>query len=535
MSRRGSGSEGHDALSAPNPPQPSTAWWKEQLEAQMEIAGALRRAGLQKAPSNRRRGSHRRKYSESASDSEDYGNEHHYHRRETEEDLRDALRAARRQLDAGARREKALRRALRVTDLPPVSRPTSRGDEGDAVQGAAATFDDAPRGDAARDARQQAGAGLLNRMLMESGVLLTEEGREQVAELLAKAAMGRGSQAGALGQAPPLSSRTPLPPPPSQPSSSHLPPRMPTATAGAGVPPPAMLPSARASPPTLPSPAAVVPPPQPPPIELAALDAIFASLLDSVLSSEAPRLVKRCVRQAVQDIIPTRTASVDGGIYGQLYALMLFDVIAGEAAAVVGEAVASVADDYLACRSAERVLEGLIGDLMHDELKPIVEQARIAVVMERLLDDAMAAIARDVSVVCLHEARGSAARVRTVSERALVTEVAQEGLFERLCLQRLLQHIANDCELLLLQSQAARLLDELIAEGLGRRALAVGQDVHELHNSAVLSEAHHRIAYAAIVDEFLAQLRSLSASGLEAGIPVLPSETDTDEEDDEAQ
>lgn len=107
---------------------------------------------------------------------------------------------------------------------------------------------------------------------------------------------------------------------------------------------------------------------------------------------------------------------------------------------------------------------------------------------------------------------------------------AAEGLFERLCLQRLLQHVATNGEVLLLQRQAAELLDQLIAEGLARRALAVGQETRNLEGSAVFGEVHHRIAYTALVDEMLAQLRELSASGLEAGVPPVPLETDTEDE-----
>ena len=107
---------------------------------------------------------------------------------------------------------------------------------------------------------------------------------------------------------------------------------------------------------------------------------------------------------------------------------------------------------------------------------------------------------------------------------------AAEGLFERLCLQRLLQHVATNGEVLLLQRQAAELLDQLIAEGLARRALAVGQETRNLEDSAVFGEVHHRIAYTALVDEMLAQLRELSASGLEAGVPPVPLETDTEDE-----
>ena len=78
--------------------------------------------------------------------------------------------------------------------------------------------------------------------------------------------------------------------------------------------------------------------------------------------------------------------------------------------------------------------------------------------------------------------------------------------------------------------QAAQLLDEMVAEGLARRALSVGQEHAQLANSAVFGTAHERIAYAALVDEMLAQLRALAASGLEAGVPPPAEETEDERE-----
>jgi hypothetical protein len=68
---------------------------------------------------------------------------------------------------------------------------------------------------------------------------------------------------------------------------------------------------------------------------------------------------------------------------------------------------------------------------------------------------------------------------------------------------------------------------------LARKALSVGEEHAQLQGSAVLGAAHTRIAYTALVDEFLAQLRVLSSSGLEAGIPPPALETDTGSDSDE--
>ena len=48
----------------------------------------------------------------------------------------------------------------------------------------------------------------------------------------------------------------------------------------------------------------------------------------------------------------------------------------------------------------------------------------------------------------------------------------------------------------------------------------------------MLGQAHRQIAYQALVDEFLAQLRVLSSSGLEAGVPPPAEETDTGSDSD---
>ncbi len=169
----------------------------------------------------------------------------------------------------------------------------------------------------------------------------------------------------------------------------------------------------------------------------------------------------------------------------------------------------------------------MIEEILTDELRLLAAGARVEVVYDRMLHAAMEPIVREVAVSCMHEARGAAARRREADERAQVATRAAEGLFERLCLQRFLQHIATSGEVLLLQRQAAQLLDELVGDGLARRALGVGQEHEQLRNSAVLGAAHQRIAFTAMVDEFLAQLRVLSSSGLEAGVPPPALETDT--------
>ena len=78
----------------------------------------------------------------------------------------------------------------------------------------------------------------------------------------------------------------------------------------------------------------------------------------------------------------------------------------------------------------------------------------------------------------------------------------------------------------MLQRHAAHWLDEIIAEGLCRHAI---ERVERRGDSQVLTEAHTQLAYGAMLDEMLAQLLTVSATGREVGVPTdFPSETDSD-------
>ena len=457
--------------------------------------------------------------------------------RDEADELREALRAARRQLDAGERRERALRRALKQNDLLP--------------------------GEASPERRQQqrptqppiGQGGMLDQVLLQSGLLHTEEGRLQIAQLLAKAT-------GVNVEAP--GSQAPLPPPPammmqsSSSSSQRRPGQMPAGFGGSeglhvpgfepspidvsnGHPlPPAASASCLHSAAQAAPPAPLAPPPPPPPrpvgpVSDADVAATADALIELMVAEEARSVVKLSVRSAVQALLPAKKSKnkIDTGPYGLLYSALLTDVLLSEASGVVGEAIEIVAADYVLVRGADRVFQSLVEDILRDELTPLAADARVEVVFESMLNDAMGPIVREVSVAALSEARGAAARRREAEERALVAQVAANGLFERLCLQRFLQHIATSGEVLLLQVQAAEFLDLLIGEGLARRALSVGQEHAQLQASAVLGVAHERLAYKALVDEFLAQLRVLSSSGLEAGIPPPALETDTGSDSDE--
>ena len=530
--------------------------------------------------------------------------------------LREELRAARRKLEAGERRERSLRRALRDTGLAPLP-SRSRGERHtrappmNLLSGRGGAADSIPPPDGMASRLPIGTGGLLDKVLLESGMLSTEEGRREVAELLARASANSGAaQASAM--------RAPLPPPPSmtrtaatsagqladtstyslvdepaafslpfehgsapardisdrtaEPHLARLAPSDP-ATSGNPVPgfsnmgqPPAAAPQrGQHAPPDKQQQQQLqhmqqmqmhpdeaggfgfggagsgggVPFRYTPADAETTLDAIVAA----VVGEEVPALVKQSVREAIAPMLGSTKrrqndatgSALDGGVYGQIVQVLMTSVVSSEAEIVVGEAIRGVAEGFVQRRGAERVFESMVEEILTDELTPIAAAARVEVVSDELLGAAMEPICREVAVSVLHEARGAAARSREAVERRMVAEVASEGLFERLCLQRLLQHVATSGEVLLLQRQAAQMLDELVAEGLARRALSVGQEHSQLHSSAVFSAAHQRIAYSALVDEMLAQLRVLAASGLEAGVPPVAPETDTDgeEEDDE--
>jgi hypothetical protein len=539
------------------PPPPMVAWWKEQLENQAQ------------PPPQIKPGRNNRRQSASEYDSdESQARIADADLVDEVDELREALKAARRQLDAGERRERALRRALRRADLPPVG------------GGGAAAADE---GASSRGPRLPIGkGGLLDQALIQSGMLNTEEGRLQIAEMLARAtqangggAPGGGGALGGLGSAPlpmppammerrPPASRAPTQQLPTGFMSGFQPGIEPAATdvsdalSGGAAPAaanrsrtvsgsihntPALSATGAQQPPPLqplPQAAVLVPPPPPPPVHMpfvmreSDLQATCDGLLEVTLKEEVSSLVKSCVRSMVQSLLPSakrgHKSKEEGGIYGQIFNAILADLLAGEAKEVVGESIEAVAADYVVRRGAERTFQAMVEEILRDELSLLAADARVEVVYDRMLDAAMEPIVREVVVAAMHEARGAAARRREAEERQQVATRAAEGLFERLCLQRFLQHIATSGEVLLLQRQAAQLLDELVGEGLARRALSVGQEHVQLQSSAVLGAAHQRIAYAALVDEFLAQLRVLSASGLEAGVPPQAEETDTGSE-----
>jgi hypothetical protein len=553
------------------PPPAAVAWWKQQLERQQEELGQN---------ATRRRGTPR--YGSGSDDDDDLDVSDHRWRRASEVDaLRDELRAARRKLDAGQRRERALRRALQHADAqPPLAPSAFEPDISDSRR---------PLSRPGPPRMPIGTGGLLDQALMESGMLNTEEGRREVAEFLARAT--------AISGVPTPTARQPLPPPPAMQQHAHPP--GPAAAIAIGQPevelqednehaarygaPAAMralafgqdgrgaaVQAAQASQrsaaaqsssePQLPcAPPQQQPPPSPPPsagsstvppseVEGEArkyrvsfadrdLELTAEAMLEELIASEIKVVVRQCVREMVAPMLPSSSkrgaeAAQDGGVYGQIFSTVLTGVVTTETADVVGEVVRQLAEDLVVRRGAERVFEAMVENILADELMPVASEARIAVVADGLLQDAMAPIAREVAVAALFEARGASARVREAEERQQVAERAASGLFERLCLQRLLQHVATNGEVLLLQRQAAELLDELVGEWLARRALAVGREHQQLQSSAVFSAAHTRIAYGALVDEMLAQLRMLAASGLEAGVPPVALETDTEGEDD---
>ena len=143
-------------MRAITPPDQAVAWWKGQLEMEMEAAREHSRQDRRRPHEQRRRRRHEEDYSE---DDDDYDGPNDRRQAEMDE-LRDALRAARRQLAAGERREKALRRDMRSQGLPPLPGQGPDGTGGAEDSGhrpqSAWQYD----GDGTRRARRGAAAGL---------------------------------------------------------------------------------------------------------------------------------------------------------------------------------------------------------------------------------------------------------------------------------------------------------------------------------------------------------------------------------------
>ena len=357
----------------PNSPPPvMVAWWKEQLEAV-------------NPPHNKAGGSrHRRRHDDDDSDDSDVSMRSGKSLHDEADELREALRAARRQLDAGERRERALRRAVRRQDEPSIEgEPRRRAPQVPIGQG-----------------------GMLDQVLLQSGLLATEEGRLQLAQLLAKAT-GTNVE--------PPGSRAPLPPAPAMIASADarmgmasmtMPPdarsNAPAFAPGGGVafhlpgfePPPVDIsagfvgqpssaphPAALHGAPMMPAGMAPPPPPPPPPPRLPVADDEISgaadALLELVVADEVRSVVKSGVRAMVQSLLPSKKAAhknkVDSGPYGLLYSALLTDVLLSEASGVVGRAIETVAADYVLVRGAERVFHSIIEDILRTRL-PISHQ-----------------------------------------------------------------------------------------------------------------------------------------------------------------
>lgn len=105
-------------------------------------------------------------------------------------------------------------------------------------------------------------------------------------------------------------------------------------------------------------------------------------------------------------------------------------------------------------------------------------------------------------------------------------------LRQLLC-ERLMQQLASRGEGALLQRASGQMLDEMLADGLCRHAMRLARRQQRVQGSRVLGSVHRQLANRAMLEELLAQLQLLSASGLEgvgAG-EAPPDETDSEEED----
>ena len=285
-----------------------------------------------------------------------------------------------------------------------------------------------------------------------------------------------------------------------------------------------------------PPPAALAPPTPPPAVDVAlerAAEAVYADLLSKVLRDELPKVVKLSVRGAVAALLPARRRRPHSQVvWNEVLSALLGEVIHEEAAAAVTGALRSVARGYTNERSAERVYERALSEVLAQQLPHIARDAAEEAAAESLIEQAMAPLLREVTNTSIREARGAVARQRDGAERAAATSEAADSLVEHMLLERLLQQVSTRAEPLLLERHASSILDEILAEGLSRRALALTARQHEVRSSALLGPVHAEVVYAAMADELLAQLAALSASGHEDADAVWPSESDDDDDGD---
>jgi len=207
-------------------------------------------------------------------------------------------------------------------------------------------------------------------------------------------------------------------------------------------------------------------------------------------------------------------------------------VVAEEGAAVVSEALGTLARDYVGRRGAEREYELMLDEVLHGVGASVASEARAEAALDTLLGEAVGDLAHGCAQAVVREARGAASKHREAAERKLVAEVAAGAMLEQLLCERLLQQLASRGEGALLQRASGQMLDDMLADGLCRHAMRTARRQAKVRDSPVLASIHRQLANRAMLEELLAQLQLLSASGLEAadaGRP--PDETDSEEDE----
>lgn len=489
----------------PTPQHDKVAWWKVQLESEMaakQAAGSGRHGGRRRRGRRGGRRRHRDSSSSSSYESDDgaAGAPLSQAQLAEMEALRGQLQDARRMIEESQRHEKVLRRALRRAERDVIEAVSPVG----------------------------ARAGLLAQ-LAQPPPLLPQQQQPPPPQWLPLPAV--------LAPPPPLPAapadmRVPHPPPPRPPGFGGAPERVglgPGADAdaflaggGGGVGSGVGLGGLGAAP------------------AEASLERVLDALSDELCAEAAQQqlggVVKDAVREVVAGMLPRRPqrAAHEKPVYVELLGAVMSEALAEEGAAVVSEALAELAQDYVGRRAAEREMALLLGEVLGDDLPRVAAEARVEAATAALIDEVVGELAASAAQAAMREARGAAAKSREAHERALVSEVAADAMLEELLLERLLQQLAARGEGALLQRAAGQMLDEMLADAMCRHAMRLARRQSSVRDSLVLGSVHRQLANRAMLEEMLAQLQQLSASGLEAvGAGDQPPEETDSEGDDE--
>lgn len=119
--------------------------------------------------------------------------------------------------------------------------------------------------------------------------------------------------------------------------------------------------------------------------------------VEALLAATVAAELKDVVRQAIKGVVQARTQRTRGAnVYETLAHGLLHRVVSYEASQVLSEACRELADEYVAARGLERVWDSLVGEVVEHEVGVVVEDARLGLALDKVIEDAAAPLIHEV-------------------------------------------------------------------------------------------------------------------------------------------